>query len=102
MGSAGLLINGVLYQATGVEPVRGGWSSSTATYTGLAADEADSITIELLAGGIQGDFDNVRLSDSLGSSAPEPSGFAFSAAGIGLLAGLRLLWQRFVTVLLNR
>jgi HpiC1 cyclase len=54
LGSAGLLVNGVLYQATRAEPVRGGWSTYTATYTGLAADAGDSITIKLLAGGIQG------------------------------------------------
>src|SRR5665213_639484 len=37
-GSADLLINGVHYAAIGTTPTRGGFSTYTATYTGLAGD----------------------------------------------------------------
>lgn len=66
-GMAALLVNGTQYVASGVTPVQGGWSEFTATYTGLAADAGDPITIQLnYTGtfGLQADFDNVRLSDN--------------------------------------
>jgi hypothetical protein len=72
-GTADLLINGTRYVATGVAPTRGNWATFTATYTGLASDVGDSITIELNATGAEGNFDNVRLSNSLASPVPEPA-----------------------------
>lgn len=76
LGAADLLINGKQYDATGVKNL-GGFATYTATYTGLAADAGDPITIQLSSSGQQGDFDNVRLSctGSCGSSStvPEPS-----------------------------
>ena len=80
--TADLLINGTKYVATGVVPVSGGWSTYTATYIGVAADAGKSITIELNAFGVEGDFDNVRLSSV---SAPTPEPAFTSLAGIALL-----------------
>ena len=68
--SADLLINGTHYLAVGSVPVRGNWSTYTATYTGLSTDAGKPITIELLSGGAQANFDNVSLSDN---SVPEPA-----------------------------
>jgi hypothetical protein len=75
LGVADLLINGHQYVATGVKTL-GGFATFSATYTGLAPDVGDPITIELSSTGQQGDFDNVRLSCTgcgSGSSVPEPS-----------------------------
>lgn len=71
LGTADLLINGHQYDATGVKSL-GGFATYTSTYTGLAADAGDPITIQLSSTGQQGDFDNVRLSctGSCGSSGP--------------------------------
>jgi hypothetical protein len=83
LGSADLLIDGVAYDATGtLDP--GGWSTFTATYTGLAADAGDQITIQLNSSGAQGDFADVTLSGPNSSAVtPEPS--TFYLAGLGLL-----------------
>jgi hypothetical protein len=69
VGSADLLVSGNQYLATGVTPAQGNWSVFTATYTGLAGDAGDPITIQLNDG--QADFDNVLLSDNL-TAAPAP------------------------------
>jgi len=83
-GVEGLLINGITYAATGVAPTAGNWSTFTATYTGLAADVGKSITIRLATGGVEGNWDNVRLSDNTTTSpVPEPVS--------GLLVGLAAL-----------
>lgn len=89
---ADLLINGIQYQALGLTPALGNWGTYTATYTALAADLGKTITIELRTSGIQGDFDNVRLSDAvLDLSAPEPQ----FAGLVGLaLAGLLAFSRR--------
>lgn len=85
---AGLLINGNLISAVGPAPTKGNWSTFTATYTALAADVGKPITIRLISTGIQGNFDNVRLADSLGDNGgaiPEPATatvFALGIAGI--------------------
>jgi hypothetical protein len=89
--TADLLVNGVQYFATGTAPPVGGWSLYTATYTGLALDSGDSITIELNnVPGHQGDFDDVSLSDSgipvgSGSSTPEPGYAGVLLACLGSL-----------------
>jgi hypothetical protein len=85
-----LLINGTQYVATGTAPTQGDWSTFTATYTGLAADVGDPITIELrnTNSSLQADFDNVRLSSNP-PPASEPSsiallGMAFAVMGFAL------------------
>ena len=86
--AADLMINGNAITAIGTAPTQGNWSTFTATYTGLASDVGSSITIELLTSGGQGDFDNVRLSDS---TVPEPAGFTLLGLG---LAGLLVFARR--------
>jgi PEP-CTERM motif len=83
-GTEALVINGNTYFATGVAPVQGGWSTFTVTYTGLSADVGKSITIQLASSGAgQGDWDNVRLSDSTTSAVPEPTtGMLLGLAGL--------------------
>jgi len=79
-----LVINGVTYAAVGVLPTPGNFSTFTATYTGLAADVGKAITIRLATPGVEGNWDNVRLSDNTTVGAvPEPVS--------GLLAGLLAL-----------
>lgn len=87
-GTEALVINGVDYFATGSSPAAGNWSTFTATYTGLAADVGKSITIELASGGNQGDWDNVRLSDSTASAVPEPASGVFMGLAALALAGI--------------
>jgi len=85
-----LLINGNLISAVGVTPTAGNWSTYTATYTGLAADVGQAITIQLATGGAQGNYDNVRLSDDLNGAAPEPATAAVFTLGLaGILAYAR-------------
>jgi hypothetical protein len=90
--SAALLINGNTYAATGATPTSGDWSTFTATYTGLAADVGQAITIQLGASGVQGVFDNVRLDDSLRTTTPEPGVMSMFAGGLGAMV---LLSRRF-------
>ena len=83
MGGADLLIDGVAYDATGTL-TPGGWSTFTATYTGLAGDIGDAITIQLTSSGDQGDFADVTLSGPASTAVtPEPG--TFYLAGLGLL-----------------
>ena len=90
IGTANLLVNGKQYLATGATPLQGNWSNFTATYTGLAADVGDPITIQLDSIGEQSDFDNVRLADNLASTVPEPGSVdILGAALIGVLAFAR-------------
>jgi PEP-CTERM motif len=92
-GVADLLINGNQYFATGVENL-GGFATYTATYTGLAADAGDPITIQLSDPSFtgQGDFDNVRLSSSTGA-VPEPATILLFGTGlIGI--GVRRHYRR--------
>jgi len=84
--SADLLINGHIISAIGVTPGAGNFSNFTATYTGLAADAGDSITIQLRSSGVQAEFDNVRLSDSTVASVPEPA--SVTLLGLGLASFL--------------
>lgn len=86
-GTADLLINGVRYAAIGTAPSAGNWATFTATYTGLTADAGKSITIELNTTGMEGDFDNVRLSDNTGTATPEPGTLMLMGSGLLGLAG---------------
>jgi len=76
-GTARLLINGTPYDAVGLTPVQGTFGTFTATYTGLAADVGQAITIELNSNGTQGNFDNVLLDGTAPAvvGAPEPATF---------------------------
>jgi len=92
LGSADLLVNGNQYFSTDATPVQGNFSNFTATYTGLAADVGDSITIQLNTPGQQGDFDNVRLSDNL-ASVPAPA-LGSGPATFAVLGGALALFYR--------
>ncbi|MBS1855717.1 MAG: hypothetical protein JST11_10155 [Acidobacteria bacterium] len=78
-----LVIGGSTIAATGSRATAGNWATYTATYTALAADAGNAIKIQLSSTSTQGDFDNVRLSDSLSAGVPEP--------GTGMLAVLGLV-----------
>jgi len=83
---ADLLINGsTVMLATGTAPSAGNWSTFTASFTGAPS----TITIQLTSGGVQADFDNVRL--SFASAVPEPAGFTLLGLG---LAGLLVVARR--------
>jgi len=91
---ADLLINGNQYFATGAETL-GGFATYMATYTGLAADAGDPITIQLSDPSFpgQGDFDNVRLSNNVTTATvPEPQSVALLEAVLPLL-GI-VMWRR--------
>jgi hapalindole biogenesis HpiC1 cyclase-like protein len=75
-GTEALVVNGVSYFATGTlpSPGSGSWATFTATYTGLAADVGQTITIQLASLSSQGDWDNVQLSSSASTAGvPEPA-----------------------------
>jgi hypothetical protein len=93
-GSAELLIGGsTVVPCMGTGPASGNWETCTATFTGNAADAGDTMTIELLSSGDQGDFSNVSLTDSLPDPTPEPGSLALLAAallGMAVFARKRL------------
>jgi len=82
-GTEALVINGNTYLATGTLPSPGGWSTFTATYTGLAADVGQPIAIQLASDSAQADWDNVLLSDSI-TDVPEPASIVL--VGLAALA----------------
>jgi len=88
-GNPRLKVNGVFYDGVGT-PVPGGWATYSTTYVGLAADVGMPITIFLDSASFQGNFDNVRLSDSI--PVPEPT--ATLPFGLALLAGFRAFARR--------
>ncbi len=78
----------VVATAVGVNAGPGTWSDWTATYTALAGDNGQPLTILLGSSGGQGDFDNVRLTESY--AAPEPATWAMLLAGFGAIGALAL------------
>ncbi len=89
-GFAVFNIAGNAITATGTAPTRGNWSTYTASYTASAADAGAGISISLETFGIQGDFDNVIVTETLPGltgTIPEPGTWAMMLAGFGLVGG---------------
>jgi hypothetical protein len=86
-----LKVNSLFYDGVGI-PVLGGWATYTTTYVGRPEDVGLPITIFLDSASFQGNFDNVRLSDSTGvTPVPEPATFGLFVAGlVTVLASRRL------------
>jgi hypothetical protein len=61
-------VNGVFYNAVAAPAVFGGWVPFTATYVARSEDIGSPITIHLSSVSFQGNFDNVRFSDSTSGS----------------------------------
>jgi hypothetical protein len=85
----GTTVGGTRYAATGTAPTPGGWSTFTATYTGLAADVGKTITIELQnipVNGVvyQANFDDVRM-----DTVPEPASFLLIGSALLALKAFR-------------
>jgi hypothetical protein len=97
VSEADLIVGSNVIKALGSNPVQGGWSTFTATYTALTAGQAISIQLRNIGvnGGINGqaNFDNVSLNGPVG--VPEPSTIAITAMGLGML-GLRFRRKRSI------
>lgn len=64
-----LVVNGLFYNAAASQAVIGDWVPFTATYVARPEDVGAPITIYLSSVSFQGNFDNVRFSDSTTSAA---------------------------------
>ena len=85
-GAVELVVNGVPTLATGSGVQNSGdWFDYTASYTALTSGGA--IEVVLNPNGIQGDWDNVRLTDSVGA-VPEPAAWALMLVGFGVLGSV--------------
>jgi hypothetical protein len=62
--------------------------------TGTAAQAGKPITIQLSSGGIQANFDSVKLKGSSPPSVPEPS--TFIMLGAGLLPVFGMVRRRYL------
>jgi hypothetical protein len=79
-GSADLLLgNGTMIMAHGTPPAVGHWAPFMATFTGTPGEAGDTITIQLRSSRSSGNFDDVHLTATPVTTAPEP-------ATLGLLA----------------
>ncbi len=81
-GSITLSIGATNIGASGAYPTSGTWSTYSAVYTATAADAGAAITVTLGSSGGQGDFDNVRVTDT---AVPEPATWALMLTGFGLV-----------------
>ena len=101
---AQLRIGESLFDATGIVPSLGNFSTYTVAFTGAAAQVGQTITILLGPGrtGGQGNFDNVRLSasDPVGgggggsSPVPEPASMLLVGGGLAAVAVRRQIALR--------
>jgi hypothetical protein len=82
-GLVELVVGGHTVLATGSSPQPGGWADWTASYKATAADAGVPIEIILSSSGVQGDWDDVRLT----SSVPEPATWAMFLLGVGMIGG---------------
>lgn len=88
-GSVALIVGSNTVLATGVAAQgSGNWVTYTATYTAIGTDAGTPITISLSSPGAQGDWDNVRLSNSA-ISVPEPASLLLLGAGFAGLGAIR-------------
>jgi hypothetical protein len=81
VGANTIVATGILAQGSG------DWETYTASYTATGADANAPIEILLSTPGAQGDWDNVRLSDSTRGAVPEPASLALlgtALIGFGL------------------
>ena len=83
--SIGLFAGGNLLKSFGASngaiPI-GTFADETVTFTsGASVVSGESLSIVLTSGGLQADFDNVRLTES---AVPEPASLSLLAAGCGL------------------
>jgi hypothetical protein len=90
LASADLLLSGVgtcvEIMAHGRAPRPAHWSTYTATFTGMAGEVGDHITIQLNARGNQGNFDSVKLTET--TVTPEPGTLGILGTGLIGLAGM--------------
>jgi hypothetical protein len=84
-----LQINGVtVATATGIDAGPGTWSTWVASYSALAGDAGNTVSVLLSANQAQGDFDNVRM-DASAAAVPEPATTALIGVGLLGIAALR-------------
>lgn len=89
-GTISLVVGSTTILGLGTPPAQfsGDYGTFTAVYTALAGDAGAAIRIVLGSPGVQGDFDNVRL--SVEGGVPEPTAWLLMIAGFGLIgAALR-------------
>ena len=87
IGVPRLLVNGLFYEPVAApSPDKGGWATFTTTYLGRDEDAGLPITIFLNSTSFQGNFDNVRFSDS--TVVPLPPALALFVSAFGLLVPL--------------